>query len=154
MEILIEELPFSLACRIEPELSPNGSIREFMPQARYRGVGISRLNPNGHGPFCKFKVPSQFPFAGVYAVTMSDRIMYIGECVNLSTRWGLSQYGSIQPKNCYVGGQSTNCKINNRILEACRAGSSIKLWFHRTDNYKSLEQVLRVKLRPEWNSQL
>lgn len=151
--IHIEQFPFCYVCDIEPERGPEGNILEFMPQSRYMSAATSRLNPHGKGPFCKFKFPSEFPFAGVYALTVSDRVTYIGECVNLSTRWGLGQYGSIQPKNCYVGGQSTNCKINNRVLESCRAGHRVQLWFHRTNNHKPLEQMLRAKLRPEWNGQ-
>lgn len=90
MEILIDELPFLLVCRIEPERCPDGNNHEFMPQARYKGAGVSRLNPHGHGPFCKFKIPQNLPFAGVYALTVLDRITYICECANLSARWGLS----------------------------------------------------------------
>jgi len=152
-EIFIDNLPFRFVCDIAPERDVDGRIREYMPQARYKGAGVSRLNPNGAGPFCRFKGPRDFRFSGVYAVTVSDRITYIGECSNLATRWGLGQYGSIQPKNCYVGGQSTNCKINNHVLQTCRDGHSVQLWFHRTENYKSLERTLRTALRPEWNSQ-
>jgi hypothetical protein len=152
-EIEIENLLFQFVCDIEPDRCPDGRIREYMPQARYKGSGSTRLNPNGAGPFCRFKIPRDWKFAGVYAVMVSDRIVYIGECMNLSVRWGLGQYGSIQPKNCYVGGQSTNCKINSRVLQTCRDGGSVQLWFHKTESYKSLEQMLRTKLHPEWNAQ-
>ena len=152
-ELLIENLPFRFVCNIDPERDADGNIQEFMPQARYKGAGVARLNPQGAGPFCRFKIPREWQFPGVYAVTVSDRITYIGESMNLAVRWGLGHYGSIQPKNCYVGGQSTNCKLNSRILVACREGYPVQLWFHRTDSYKSLEQRLRSTVRPEWNSQ-
>ena len=151
-ETIIENLPFRFVCDIEPDRDGDGRIREYMPQARYKGAGVSRLNPNGAGPFCRFRIPSTWRLSGVYAVSVADRIMYIGECASLAVRWGLGQYGSIQPKNCYVGGQSTNCKVNNRVLQTCRDGRSVQLWFHQTDSYKSLEQRLRAALRPEWNS--
>ena len=153
MEITIRDLPFSLVCNIEPERDVDGRIREFMPQARYKGAGVARLNRHGTGPFCRFTVPRHLRFSGVYAVTVAQRVMYIGECENLASRWGLGQYGSIQPKNCYVGGQSTNCKINNFILQSCAAGLSVQLWFHQTESYKPLERSLRAELRPPWNSQ-
>jgi len=152
-EISIEGFVFRFVCNIDPERGLDGAIREFMPQARYKGAGVSRLNPNGAGPFCRFRIPREWRFPGVYAVTVSSRIKYIGECADLAIRWGLGQYGSIQPKNCYVGGQSTNCKVNNRVLVAARDGLSVQLWFHQTEHFKSLEQMLRTKLRPEWNSQ-
>lgn len=151
-EITVDSLPFRFVCDIEPDRDGEGRIQEYMPQSRYKGAGVSRLNPNGAGPFCRFRIPSSWRFPGVYAVTVSDRIMYIGECENLAVRWGLGQYGSIQPKNCYVGGQSTNCKINNRVLQTCRDGCSVQLWLYQTDNYKSIEQRLRAAVRPEWNS--
>lgn len=148
-----KSLAFRLVCNIEPERDTDGNIREFMPQARYKGAGVARLNPHGAGPFCRFKIPREWQFAGVYAVTVNDGIKYIGECANLAVRWGLGQYGSIQPRNCYAGGQSTNCKLNRRILNARSEGYPVQLWFYRTDGYKSLEQKLRTTVRPEWNSQ-
>ena len=150
-EIIVEGVPFRFVCNIEPDRDGEGRVREYMPQARYKGAGVSRLNLNGAGPFCRFRIPKAWSFPGVYVVTVSDHIKYIGECANLAVRWSLGQYGSIQPKNCYVGGQSTNCKINNRVLQTVCNGSSVQLWFHQTDDYKSLEQRLRVALRPEWN---
>lgn len=151
-ELLLQTFPFRFVWAIEPDRDSDGRIREFMPQGRYKGAGTSRLNPHGNGPFCRFKFPRTLNVPGVYAVMVDDQVRYIGECANLSARWGLTQYGSIQPKNCYVGGQSTNCKVNNRVLLAARDGHAVKLWFHQTHEYKPCELVLRAALRPEWNS--
>src|SRR5687768_14084405 len=148
-ELVLRNIPFRFVCDIKPERDLNGRIREYMPQARYKGAGVSRLNSHGVGPFCRFTVPRNLRFAGVYAVTVSLQTKYIGECANLASRWGLGQYGSIQPKNCYVGGQSTNCKINNYIFKSCHDGQSVQLWFYQTENYIILERLLRVELRPD-----
>jgi hypothetical protein len=50
-----------------------------------------------------------------------------------------------------IGGQSTNCKINNRVLLSCRGGQTVKVWFHQTYDYNSRELFLRAAIRPEWN---
>ena len=149
--LLIEGVSFQHVCKLEPERNPNGSYMEYLPQGRYKGAGTVRLNPHGQGPFCKFKVPRNLPFSGVYAVVVSNKIVYIGECVNLSVRWGSTQYGAISPKNCYVGGQSTNCKINSRVLLGAREGRAMALWFHKTSDHKALEAALLSKLSPPWN---
>ena len=49
---------------IEPEAWAGGRPKEFMPQKRYRKAGRKPLNPNGHGPFCRFREP-ELPTAPV-----------------------------------------------------------------------------------------
>jgi hypothetical protein len=134
----------------EPVKNPEGSIKEFMPQSRYRNVGDIPLNRYGAGPFCKFKIPNDRNFCGVYAVVAEDRIKYIGECVNLSSRYNMG-YGTISPRNCFVGGQETNCRLNNLILQEASTGAKISLWFLPSDEYKAIEQELRASERPDWN---
>jgi hypothetical protein len=76
--------------------------------------------------------------------------MYIGECVNLSSRYNAG-YGQISPRNCFVGGQETNCRINNLIYGEATHSHKIELWFHQSDHYKSIEAELRKELNPAWN---
>jgi len=147
----IEGVKFEFVLVIEPEKNADGVIAEFMPQSRYKGAGTERLNRHGNGPFCKFRVPRDISYSGVYDITVSDEVRYIGECVDLSKRWGLSQYGSISPKNCYVGGQSTNCKINGRILSHSLNGEIIRLWFYQTSEHKAVESRLLSNFCPSWN---
>lgn len=139
---------------IVPERDPRGRLLEFMPQARYRNRLSFPLNPNGSGPFCKFRVRAAPGLAGVYAVTVDGRVTYLGECEDLAERWGSRGYGSIQPRNCFVGGQSTNCKVNHLILRAAQAGASVELWFHGTLDRKAIEAELRRRLKPPWNALL
>ena len=82
------------------------------------------------------------------AVPVEERI------VNLAERWGGRGYGAISPKNCFVGGQSTNCKVNNRILQHASAGRRIELWFHSTVNMGAIEQTVISTLSPAWNAQV
>src|SRR5207245_11153130 len=98
---------------LEPARGSDGNVLEFMPQDRYPGAPTARLNADGHGPFCRFSIPSAWSgAAGVYLIRVDGVIRYVGECADLARRFNLG-YGTIQPINCFVGGQPTNCKINN-----------------------------------------
>jgi hypothetical protein len=100
---------------------------------------------------CKFGIPSSYGQAGVYVLTLDERPVYVGECQHLAERFNTRGYGAIQPKNCYEGGQSTNCKINRRILQAAKAGRVPVLWFLETDDRCRVEARLIGALRPPWN---
>jgi hypothetical protein len=141
---------FQFICTIEPEKGPNGKVLTFMPQTSFVNNNGLPLNKYGNGPFCKFKIPRNIEYPGVYALTDASGVKYIGECVALSSRYNMG-YGNISPRNCFVGGQETNCRINNLILRQISAGSEITLWFLNTSNYKSLESQLRELLSPSWN---
>jgi hypothetical protein len=91
--------------------------------------------------------------AGVYAVTVDDGIVYVGECQNLSERFNARGYGTISPRNCFEDGQPTNCRINALILQGAKQGSRIELWFHQTTERKPVEAEIISRLRPPWNIQ-
>jgi hypothetical protein len=141
---------FRYICTLDPERELNGTILTFMPQARFVNTNGLALNKYGNGPFCKFKIPRNLEYPGVYVLMEANDIKYIGECVALSSRYNMG-YGNISPRNCFVGGQETNCRINNLILQQIIAGSKISLWFLSTSNHKSIESQLRVSLSPSWN---
>lgn len=144
---------FRLFGRIHPETGPNGLPKECMPQSRYANPKRLPLNPHGHGPFCRL-VPPKLPTAsGVYAVTVDRYLMYVGIANDLRQRWGPQGYASIQPRNCYTGGQPTNCKVNHRILLAAKGGCEIELWIHETRGPRYLEERLIGELDPPWNAQ-
>ena len=141
---------FEHVCNIEPLRGTDGSLTQFMPQARYANSRNLPLNKYGGGPFCKFRIPSQSHVSGVYVLTVDQQLQYVGECANLSARFNAG-YGNISPKNCFRGGQDTNCRVNNLLYTAVLAGQHISLWFFRTAEYKSMEAALRCKLKPVWN---
>ena len=138
---------------IKPERDPSGAVVEFMPQARYANVRSRSLNPYGQGPFCRFTVARGMHVPGVYVLTLAGEPVYAGKCQDLAQRFGPQGYGSIQPRNCFVGGQSTNCKVNNRILRHTIRGQLIELWFHAADDPGPVERELVSRLRPSWNAQ-
>jgi hypothetical protein len=135
---------------IEPVRSPNGAVGQFMPQARYENARNLPLNKYGAGPFCRFRISNRFQTSGVYALTIDDEIRYVGECANLSARFNMG-YGNISPKNCFKGGQETNCRLNNLVYSAAVAGKQISLWFLQTADYKMIEFALRSNLKLTWN---
>jgi hypothetical protein len=143
----IAEYEFEHICDIAPARGTDGSIQ---PQERYKNLRNSPLNKYGAGPFCKFKIPSRFQLSGVYALTIDDEIRYVGECANLSARFNMG-YGNISPKNCFKGGQETNCRLNNLVYLAAVAGQRISLWFFSTTDHKTMEAAIRSTLRLAWN---
>ena len=141
-----------VAC-ISPEAGPDGKPLEYMPQRRYRHAASTPLNRHGEGPFCRFSVPGLPAASGVYAVTVAQDLVYVGEATDLQRRWGSSGYARIQPRNCFKDGQSTNCKVNHRILLAAQDGLAVRLWIRQTASPRSLEERLIAKLAPLWNDQ-
>ena len=120
---------FQLIGPIEPERNPDAAVRQFMPQPRYRNTRNLPLNKHGSGTFCRFTVARDTTSSGVYIITVLGKPAYVGECRSLAQRFGSQGYGAIQPKNCFVGGQSTNCKINNLVLQQAKRGQTFELWF-------------------------
>ena len=141
---------FNQICTIEPEQNSNGMIKQYMPQSRYKNKNKLPLNRYGKGPFCKFRIPNNYTVSGVYAIVVENKVKYIGECLNLSLRYNMG-YGIISPRNCFKGGQETNCRVNNLIYYVANTGRKISLWFLQSKDYKAVENMLRANMEPEWN---
>ena len=142
---------FVHAAAIEPVRGRDGAPLEFMPQSRYAHAETTRLNRYGEGPFCRFDVRGLPPASGVYAVTVDDGLAYVGIAVDLARRWGPMGYANISPRNCFVGGQSANCKLNQYILLAAREGQRVELWIHEDPDPAPIETSLIRRLNPPWN---
>jgi hypothetical protein len=134
---------------IVPERGSDGAISTYTPHHRYEGRSAI-LHKYGAGPFCRFRGPAISTSPGVYVITVNDKPTYVGECEDLQTRFETG-YGNISPRNCFIGGQSTNCKINHLILEGARANAQIDLWFRPGLDRKRLEFDLIAEIRPAWN---
>lgn len=153
MQRHVEGWAFEFVGEIRPERGEDGCVRRFFPQSRYENPKQLALNRYGDGPFCRFRVATENHRQGVYLLTAADDAVYIGECEDLERRFGPNGYGTISPRNCYQGGQSTNCKVNHRILTAAEADRSVKLWFMETTDRKAMEADLIRTIEPPWNSQ-
>ncbi len=148
--MLINGYKFTLVCAIKPQKNAKGTILQFTPQNNYDNKGAIRLNKCGRGKFCRFRIPANLNHSGVYIITVNKEHRYVGECANLSLRFNMG-YGQISPRNCFMGGQETNCRLNKLILEEAHAGKSIQLWFLRAMDYKRVEQELRGERLWQWN---
>ena len=140
---------------IEPEREPSGAFLEFMPQSRYKDAVTTPLHAYGSGPFCRFRIGRDRREPGLYVLALDDNPVYAGECVDLGKRWGPNGYGGISPRNCFRGGQPTNCRVNAAILVAAKEGRTIDLWFCAFDgdtaNRRVAETQLIQSLVPPWN---
>lgn len=147
----IKNIHFQHICEISPEIHDKGEIKEYLPQTRYENIDNSPMHEHGIGPFCKFKIPAEHRGkSGIYIIFRDKYPVYIGECEDLRNRFNAG-YGNISPRNCFIGGQPTNCRINNLILQAIKNGSSIKLFFYGTAERIKIEQNFIGHLSPDWN---
>ncbi len=146
----IDRTEFQFVCHLKQEVGSDGAVVPFMPQHRYMNAKNLPLNKYGEGPFCKFRIPGNFNTSGVYALVVEDTIKYIGECTSLSSRYN-SGYGNISPRNCFKGGQETNCRLNVCIYVEVQCGRQVELWFHSTREHKQLANRLLAASNYEWN---
>lgn len=135
---------------IEPAVDHAGKIMTYAPQSRYVKSSTTPLHAYGDGDFCKFRVKNVPDSMGVYAFTVRDIPMYIGKALNLRKRFTMG-YGNISPKNCYVGGQQTNCRINKHVLELLSLGEQIDIWITETPDAALIEGTLIGQFMPAWN---
>jgi hypothetical protein len=148
----IEDFHFEFVQELEPERDDSGKVKEFRPQSNYKDKSTCKLHAHGKGSFCKFSISADWKgHSGVYALFRDKELLYVGECSDLHGRFGSRGYGSIQPKNCYEGGQPTNCKINKMVLRESLAGAKVALYFHEADDYKRIEKMLIGTLKPPHN---
>jgi hypothetical protein len=144
-------LTFDRVATIAPDSGPDGRPSRLNPADRYRESATSKIHRYGGGPFCRFALRGLSNESGVYVLTVDGNPVYVGECQSLAQRWGLSGYGSIQPRNCFKGGQETNCRINNLVYQEADRGSNIELWFRQSGDRKSEEAALIRQMQPAWN---
>lgn len=134
----INGVDFSFVDDIELDRDSLGRALEERPASRYNNRKSLRLNMHGEGPFCHFQIKDDkqtLDSLGVYAIVQNpSNVFYIGKCTGATSTLGKrfnSGYGAIHPRNCYQGGQSTNCRINHLILEATKQGELLTVVFHR-----------------------
>lgn len=138
---------FWLVGALQLRRSATGQLEEYSHQLN---EGI-RPNLHAAGPFCYFSLPQAPRVSGVYAILVDKDLKYIGECEDLYSRFSSTGYGRISLRNCHHDGQSTNCKLNARVLEAAKLGKSSNIWFHPTNSFKKVESELISELTPPWN---
>lgn len=154
MKTLLQQYEFEFVQRLLPVLDSEGRIQEFFPQESYSGKSKHSLHRYGEGAFCRFSIhPKWSKVSGVYAFFIDDDLAYIGQCIDFAGRINLG-YGHISPRNCYMGGQSTNCKMNKAVLHVVKEGSVVDLYFHPTSHYDEVELKLIEHLKPPLNTMM
>ncbi len=121
------------------------AIYTYSPQDRCKRKAELPLLPEAENgaAFCRFRLKNAEAAAGVYAWVVDGEgcPVYIGEARNLKTGFH-SGYGIISPRNCYKGGQKTNCKMNTVVLALSQEGKTVHLYFYKTADYKNVELAL------------
>lgn len=134
-----------------PEFDTNGKIKEFSPQDSYERKHEVQLNKYGEGTFCRFHIHKKWSgVSGVYAFFVDDKLVYIGQTKDFAQRFNAG-YGNISPRNCFEGGQSTNCKINKMVLASVKSGKVVSIYFHTTSNCNEVESILIKYFNPQFN---
>lgn len=137
-----------------PVLNKDGSVKEFAPQEGYINSGNLPFHKYGDGTFCRFSIhPKWAGISGVYVFFINDELKYVGQALDLLQRFNVG-YGNISPRNCYIGGQSTNCKINKLVLKEFKKGQRISVYFHITNNFNEVEEKLIKHFIPPYNTAL
>lgn len=142
---------FDFVDTVTVERNEAGRIDLKMPQHRYEKSDKTPVHRYGWGPFCKFHLStsSYQGVFGVYIFTVNHQIVYIGEAIDIHSR--IYGYSNISPKNCFKGGQQTNCRINNAIFETVRNRGQVALWATEAPNRKEQEAALIEEYDPPWN---
>lgn len=135
---------------ILPQRDEAGNVIKYYPQNDYYNKQNLPLSYYGKGAFCRFSIKAE-DCPGVYLWVVNEKIIYIGETAGLRKRFNMG-YGNISPRNCYVGGQSTNCKMNKVVLNLYEQGKVVNLYFYKTTYYKSVELDLLRKINTMYNN--
>ena len=149
MKINLGKYEFHHIADLVPD-NDDGIIKTYTPQEQYKGKNNLELLDEGVGEFCSFKLPNSSDVPGVYAWVVDGDVIYIGETKKLKARFN-SGYGKISPRNCYKGGQKTNCKMNKVVKDYYNNNKIIKIYFLQTNEYKAIEKVLITLLTPKYN---
>jgi hypothetical protein len=130
------------------------SLGDFLRYLKYNGDDNYRLflNPYGDQNFCEFEIEDNLLDKGIYCFIEGETVKYVGRCKdNFKKRINLG-YGKIHPKNCFIDGQSTNCRVNAKINSA----GNVNLGIYRMkddEEIADLERGILAHGNYEWNIQ-
>ncbi len=129
----------------------------FLLELRESGDSLYKhfLNPDGDAAFTEFSLVDSraAQLRGLYIYKVGQEIVYVGRCLDCFGKRINQGYGKIHPKNCYIDGQRTNCRLN--ALVASNQGD-IALYICPLEvesDISRLESRLLRMLRPSWNRQ-
>lgn len=112
------------------------------------------LNRYGDNNFCHFKISQFILDKGIYCFIKDNTIKYVGRCTDNFTKRINQGYGKINPKNCFIDGQTTNCHINSLINQFNEIQVGIYTMNDKTnEEIEELEKSILKKMKLEWNIQ-
>lgn len=95
------------------------NLSDFLLELKDKNNSDYKLFLNAYGDlkYCRFKIVGNdlINSKGIYMYKVNNKIVYIGRCFDKCEKRINNGYANISPKNCYLDGQSTNCRINNLI---------------------------------------
>lgn len=145
--LMVCDYKFECLQQLAPECDAHGCIIKYYPQKDYINKKNLPLSIHGGGAFCRFSINAG-DWPGVYLWVVDKKIIYIGETEDLKRRFNMG-YGQIAPRNCYIGGQSTNCKMNKVLMSLYEQGKMVNLYFYNTTKNKQVEiELLRKIITP------
>jgi hypothetical protein len=114
------------------------------------------LNRNGDLSYCRFRAAEHtiLDQKGLYVFRERGGIRYVGRCRDSFRNRFNNGYGKISPKNCYLDGQSTNCRLNALIAVSREKISLLVCPIDADAAIKTLESTLIQFLEPSWNQQI
>lgn len=99
-------------------------------EKRYKNANNLALNHHGKNFFCKFAVDGEsLSMKGIYLFLVNGEVKYLGKTIQtFKKRFSGTGYGGISPRNCFVGGQSTNCKLNAQMNQWYAQGVVVEIY--------------------------
>ena len=142
---------------------PNYTAFLSMPVGNFL-IGLKRkgdmnyrlfLNSNGDLTYSTFALADETCLndRGIYAYFVGTDVKYIGRCRDTMKKRVNQGYGKIHPKNCFIDGQATNCRLNALITTS---REDISLWLCSIASDEKIittEAILLRKHNPPWNIQ-
>ena len=88
------------------------------------------MNKYGDNTFCHFRLNSHLSDKGIYIWVANGEIKYLGKFNDNFKKRVNQGYGKINPKNCFVDGQATNCHLNSEINKI----ENVEFYVHKMNN--------------------
>ncbi len=134
----------------------NYRLGDFIQQLKLNGDDFYKyfLNAYGDGMYCHFTISEHHDKKGLYLYQLDGHVNYVGRCRDSFGKRFRYGYGRISPKNCYIDGQPTNCRLNSLINIHRDTVSLYICSMQENDLIERCERELIKQLQPEWNRAL
>lgn len=128
-------------------------VGQFLYRLKCEGDPFYRrfLNRYGDLTYCRFAIKEHLNSRGIYAYMRGAELVYIGRSRDPFAKRINQGYGKIDPRNCYLDGQATNCHLNALIAKDWENVSFNVFPMDSAVEIVEIERLLILKERPRWN---